>query len=154
MGIKNHLTELGQKMGIERLALDEDNCCRLVFDGSVIVDMEYIEEEQKLYVYSPVCPLPIQDKALFYEDLLKANMFAADTNGSSFAVNEVAGGVILNRVFKPDQMDFNDFCQKLELFVSTVETWMEKLHVEGLETKESKKQEAFLSPDQYTIIRG
>lgn len=149
MKVHDFLAELGQKMGLPQLGLDEDNCCRLVFDETIPVDFEYVESDKVLHLSSAVAPLPIQNKERFYEKLLRANLFGVETGGASFALNAVDSDIILFRSCDIENLDFTDACLILENFIQAAEAWKEKLHDESL-IREPSDDKPFI-PDQYTI---
>ena len=146
------LAALGRQMGIDGLGLDENLTCRLVFDDAVVVDMEYAEAPNTLFLYTNPAPLPIADRAEFYEKLLEANMFGQDTAGAVFAVNEVAGGIVLFYSLDLAGTDFEGFYQALETFVNTAEAWKDKLHSDM--DISPKAPEPMPDYQGQTIIRG
>ena len=73
--------ETGGELGIDNLQLDEDNCCCLSFDSTVL-NMEFDEEQGRLLCYSNVGDIPKHAQAEFYQMLLDANFFGKELAGT------------------------------------------------------------------------
>lgn len=149
MKIQEYLSELAQKLMLPDLKLDDQDCCRLVFDESITVDIEYDDAEKRVFIYSAVAALPVQNKGQIYEDLLRDNLFGRQTAGACFAVNAVDGDIVLYHSCQAETIDFIEFCNWLETFVSTVEFWSDELYKRGMIKEETGKETGF--SDQHII---
>ena len=151
MEIHHFFSELGQQLGLPELKLDDDGCCRLSFDESIQIDFEYDDAQAQLYAFSSLAPLPVQNKARIYEDLLRDNLFGRKTAGASFAINAVDGDIVLFHSCQIGKTDYIEGCNWLEGFIATVEYWKEKLYKTGLIDDQPDSEP--IIPGQY-IIRG
>lgn len=119
------LEQLGSRLGLEGLRFTDEGLCRLVFDSNLVVDLER-DEERGVYVYAAVCPLPIEKREQVYETLLIANMVGT-TGSASFAIDMVAGEVLLRDYYPVHDADVLRFVEALEAFLNFLELWKGKL---------------------------
>lgn len=127
MNIDDLLAELGSKMGLPQLKLDQNKVCRLVFDKKYTVDIEASEDLKTVYVYSALCIIPPENKETLYQSLLEANLFGRGTGGAAFGIDLEMGEVLLSTQLDMDDVDYNKFVQVLESFVNHVEAWTQKI---------------------------
>lgn len=129
MHIDDLLRILSARTGAD-MALNEHGACRLVFDENVVVDMEADEVDDTVYLYTSF-PLPAGEREPLYADLLKANLFGFEAGGAAFALDEMRGEVVLNRVLHVGGMDAELFAGILERFVEAAEDWKTRLEAAG-----------------------
>lgn len=127
MHIENVLKELGNKMGLPNLKLDENKVCRLIFDKKFTIDIEASEDLKIVHLYSAICIIPPENQLKLYESLLEANLFGRGTGGSAFGVDLEMGEILLSRSLEMEKTDYQDFETILEAFVNHVEAWTEKI---------------------------
>ena len=129
MHLNDLLAELGKNMGIPSLKLDENNVCRLVFDKKMTVDMEASSDGKKGYIYSVVCPIPIEtvEKEKLFDALMEANLFGHGTGGSTFAADITAKEILFCRTLEIDKVNFTEFANVLEVFLNNLEIWLDKI---------------------------
>ena len=126
MNANDLLGELGQKMGLGKIEVSDENTCRLIFDDKLIVDFEPSNDGKQLYVYSVLCSVAHGERDGFYRRLLLANLFGRETGGASFGLDDETDEVIMFRSFPLETTDFQVFQEGLEAFLNGLEEWMER----------------------------
>src|SRR5687768_3051537 len=126
MNIPDALAELGAQIGLSDLALDENGLARVVFDGTLTVDFESMDEGRVLHLSSVVAALDGSDReeALF-ERLLQANLLGIATGGAHFSISEGDGEVLLERKLPVEVLACSSFVNAVETFVNHLEGWKE-----------------------------
>lgn len=112
---------LGQHLGIPALALDPSGCCRLVFDGSRLVEMRLAP--QRLLLCANVTGTLGTEQARL---LLQANAWGAGSAGGWFALSE-QGSPCLHFALALEGVTAPQLLNQLELLLNTVETWEQRL---------------------------
>jgi hypothetical protein len=127
MDIRNLLKEMGNQTGLGDIVLDENNVCRLVFDDRLAVDVEALPDGKKFYIHASVGLTPYENRATFFEELLAANLFGQGTAGATLALDRDLGEIILFREFETEKTDYQEFVSALEVFLSRLEYWTERV---------------------------
>ena len=115
-------SQLAARLELSLLKFNNDSVCRLIFDGEFVVDVEWLEASEMLHMYS-VVHSRASDLEPKYLQLLKANLFGRETNGSSFSIDVNRDEVLLIQSFRTTNLDMDVFIKSLELFVDTVSHW-------------------------------
>jgi hypothetical protein len=127
MEFQDILQELGSRMGLRGLCLDDNNVCRLVFDGRLTIDIEPLPERNRLFLHSVVCPLPAEDREGLFAELLEANLFGKATGGASFGLDANLEEILLFRELDLANLDYQGLASELEIFLQQLEIWTEKV---------------------------
>lgn len=122
------LAAIGKMAGLDRLALDDEGVCQLVFDGTTAVDVERSPDGGALHLHSALGPVPSGAGFTFYSMLLAANYFGGQTGGNVLAVLPVEGTVFLCRTAPLEGVDPEEFALMLGEFVRQVRKWTERVH--------------------------
>lgn len=90
MNISGHLrsliSELGSRMNLPALRLDESGGCALEFNERITVSLQYREAENQLWMYAILGHIPDGVPKL-YEKLLQANLFWRHTFGATLSLS-------------------------------------------------------------------
>ncbi|MEW4486745.1 type III secretion system chaperone [Thalassoglobus sp. JC818] len=136
--------QLAARLELSLLKFNDDSICRLIFDGEFVVDVEWVDTSQMLHMYSVVHSRASELEPK-YVQLLKANLFGRETNGSAFSIDINRDEVLLIQSFRTTNLDMDVFIKSLELFVDTVSHWKHLLGKSEIETEyepqESKQSE-------------
>lgn len=127
MNLSELLTELGCKINIDDLALDENNICRLVFDDRIVIDMESLEEEEALFIYTPICRIPSKGELKFYKNMLSANAFCRETGNGFLSLDTESDTIMLQEKIIYDGLSFTAFFNRFEIFVVCAEKWKNRV---------------------------
>ncbi len=128
MNIPDAITELGRQIGLPSLSLNDAGLCRVVFDTTLVVDLESMNDGRTLHLSAVVAPLDtdVQGEG-FYAALLEANLLGVATGGAHFSISMADQEVLFERALDMEGLDFTGFSQAVESFVNHLEGWKEKL---------------------------
>lgn len=126
MDLNSLIQELGQRLGMDGLALDENHSCRLLFDGKIAVQIEKADDDE-FFIHSVVDRIPSEGQAACFEALLDANFLCQKTGHAFFSIDKTDGEILLQQRFSSAGTDAQAFVNELEIFVNVVESWMESL---------------------------
>jgi hypothetical protein len=121
------LCELGVAMNLPQLAFDGNGCARLLVDGELAVNFELDPAHEAIQLYSTIAPLPTEGGEALYLSLLEGNLFVAQTQGATLAVDSLYREVVLCRTVPTHEMDPTSFASLVERFVTAAEEWTQKL---------------------------
>lgn len=121
------LGRLSHSLRLNRLALDEEDHCILLFDDKVILNLELDGERSQLVVYAYLGMAPIEHKERIYEWLLQANYFWNETQGSTLALDRQTQTLVILRAFDLPLRHPENFEDELGIFVESAEHWIRKL---------------------------
>lgn len=116
------VSELGGRIGLPSLALDETGACALAFDGRAQVNFQYRPEREALWLFADLgAPAAGPD---VYEALLRGNYFWKSTLGATLSLSgDEPAHVILTLPVAWRGMDGRRLATVLETFVNTMEDW-------------------------------
>lgn len=118
------IDELGSRMGLDGLALDDDGATSLRFDGRTIVNLQYRPSEEVLLLYTDL-GAPAAGEAL-YGDLLRGNLFWRSTLGATLSLSgDEPPHVILASTVAWRGLDGPRLAARMETFIATAEDWGE-----------------------------
>lgn len=120
--VEENLQHFAQSIGLGELSLNEHDACGLCFDDTLIVNMEYLEEDEALVFVSSVKPMDAHDtaKTELFEKMLSLNLQHHSMQGAFLALNHDKSEVLLIRSLQAS-VDYGSFESTLEKFVNTLE---------------------------------
>ena len=122
--VEENLQRFAEGIGLGELKLNEHGACGLCFDDTLIVNMEYLEEDESLVFVSAVKPVEAhaqaEDKKDLFEKLLFLNLQHHSMQGAYMALNHDKTETLLIRSM-PASIDYGSFESNLEKFVNTLE---------------------------------
>lgn len=130
MYAKDMILELGDKLGLGKLELDENNTCSLVFDNIHAIDMKVTDDGNEIQIFSPVSIVPEKNREAFLCQLMEANLFGQGTGGSLFSVIKEIDLLFMYRKFRLEVSDYQNFEKGLETFLNYLEAWKKKIETE------------------------
>jgi hypothetical protein len=144
VGVDEILAEFGQKTGLGNLKLNEDGLCRLVFDSSLIVDVE--RTASGFVLHSVVGQIPSTEKTQFFEMLLQAN-------GPDHVVGQTAIGIdtnlneaLLYQNFTDMNVSYEFFEKSLDTFLGQIGKWKARLSGDWENFEDETKDEGGPTP--------
>lgn len=128
MKIDDAIGQLGRQMGFE-LALDDNRACRLLFDGTLAVDIEAPRALPDTLVMSCKVAggLPADGREAVLRMLLEANLFGRGTGGGVLAIDDERDEIVLHRTLAMNRADVVDLVDALEQLLQYAEAWIGKL---------------------------
>lgn len=127
MDIPTHLrsliSELGSRMSLPALKLDENGGCALEFDERITVSLQYREPENQLWMYAILGHAP-EGRPELYERLLQANLFWRHTLGATLSLSgDTPPNVVLARPLHLTSLDESSLSNAVETFLNTAIDW-------------------------------
>ncbi len=126
--VVQHLQHFAQSIGLGELKLNEHDACGLCFDDTLIVNMEYLEDDEALVFVASVRPMDAHDSAKteLFEKMLSLNLQHHSMQGAFLALNHDKTEVLLIRSLQAS-CDYGLFESTLEKFVNTLEWCVSEL---------------------------
>jgi hypothetical protein len=123
---RNLIEELGRRLNTA-LALDDAGLARIIVDGTLPVDFELDEANERLLVYSVIGILPAgRAREQFFEELLAANLFGSQTGSCSPAFDRERNELLLWFALAEDA-HVDGVAAALENLVQQAEHWRNRL---------------------------
>ncbi len=142
--VEQHLQHFAQSIGLGELKLNEHDACGLCFDDTLIVNMEYLEDDEALVFVASVRPMITHDspeKTALLEKMCSLNLQHHSMQGAFLALNHDKTEVLLIRSLQAS-CDYGLFESTLEKFVNTLEWCVSELD----ESKQEQASSAKTSP--------
>lgn len=120
--VEENLQRFAEGIGLGELKLNEHGACGLCFDDTMIVNIEYLEDDEAMVFVSSVKRLDPHntDKATLFEKLLFVNLQHHSMQGAFLALNhDKTEALLINSM--PGSLDYGSFESNLEKFVNTLE---------------------------------
>ena len=134
------LNQLARELKLgEPLVLDEKNRCFLMFDETMLVEIEYKTGDNVFYLKGNLGNISESKIKLIYPKLLEANLAWRETNGATLGLQQYSEKVLLVQGVPLATCDYNLFNKSLEVFVNTFEFWIKNL--QEIQTKPTKTDE-------------
>ena len=124
--IDSLIPALGKHVGIPQLNLDDSGWCALFVD-ELVINIEYRDSSEQLFIYTPVGVLPAENREPLYRELLEANCFFRGTQGGCLSVDSGAGVVLLSFSWPVRALCEAELIQLIENVVNVAETWSKRL---------------------------
>lgn len=122
------LTQLGNTLTVGPLTLDErTRSCVLVFDGNLVVNIEYDDSTERLVFSSYLAELPARGAEALLRELLAANLYWHRTRGATLGLEEGTGGVLLTYAHAVVDLDGPKLEAVLQTFVQQAERWSRRI---------------------------
>ncbi len=107
--------------------LDESGYAQLQ-RGSAIIGINVLEERGVLMVFSPVMPVPLAGREVFYRRLLELSFVA--TSDAAFAVNTHRDEVVVRCLRRLSALDYEEFEDILATVGEVADHWDDELSKE------------------------
>ncbi len=134
------LTQLAKELKLnETLALDEKNHCYLMFDDTMLVEIEYKPEDNVFYLKGNLGDISENKIKFIYPKLLEANLAWRETNGATLGLQQYSEKVLLVQSTPLETCNYALFNKSLEIFVNTFEFWVKNL--QEIQIKSNKPNE-------------
>jgi hypothetical protein len=156
MNLADALTEMGNRLGIGDLELDQNGGCLLTFDDDLLIDIEKAEDEPGFYLTATVGAAPTEGREVVFAELLEANLQGRGTGRASLALDGDLDEIVLNRYIDRDDIEVEILEQELEAFLNMLQVWKQRHgagEIGNLRGQTAVAPEAPLRPG-VGIIRG
>ena len=122
MAIEEFITRLGEDLKIDGLQLT-NKMCRLVFDETIEVFIEYVPDFGLIFIHGVVGKAPGKDRGDVYRALLHGALFGVETAGAAFGVDNEQDELLLFTQLKEEGLEYGVFYDNLEAFTDRLEYW-------------------------------
>ncbi len=119
------------------LTLDEKQQCFLMFDDSLLVQIELNTEENDFSFTASLGDVNEWQIKNVYPRLLEANLQWRETSGSTLGVQQFSDRVLLVQHTPLLNCNYEVFEKSLECFIDTFEYWMK--HLKDMQAEKSPK---------------
>jgi Tir chaperone protein (CesT) family len=123
------LAELGGRIGLEGMRLEEDGSAVLMLD-EVVVNMELDDAADRLLLYAGL-GRPTGGWERLYEALLRGNFLWAATRGATLSLEPAGGEVMLQQAVAASGLDGAALESLLEGFADAAESWAGRVAAAG-----------------------
>ena len=122
------LNQLAQELKLEeKLVLDEKNRCFLLFDETMLVEMEYRPDSNTFQFKGNLGNVSENKIKEIYPKLLESNLGWKETNSATLGLQQYSEKVLLVQNIPMEACDYAHFNKHLESFVNTFEYWIKNL---------------------------
>lgn len=121
------LAAYSQHAGIADLKFSADGCARLLFEGSVAIDLEIDPSADRIQLYCVLGPVPAGERETLYRRLLEGNLFGTHTGGAALSIDPVQDEVLLCRQYPVGTVDPSHLAKVLEEFAGVAGHWRQQL---------------------------
>lgn len=122
------IANFGTLLTLPELTLDEhSNSCVLLFDGDIVLNIEFDGETGNLILSAYLNELPLEAPESLLRELMIANLYWHRTDGATLGLEDATNGVILAQARAVTELDDASFEKMVEAFVNQAERW--KKHI-------------------------
>ena len=116
------LTKIGQQMDLDEVVeFEEDNLWVLAFPGDLVVEIDYVEAQNRIYLAANLGKPAEEREAEFYKLLLQYNYLWEETGGARTALD--SEGEVFLVLDLPADLEFTELQACLGNFRQTVPSW-------------------------------
>jgi hypothetical protein len=127
------VANFGSMLTLPELTLDEkSNSCVLLFDGDIVLNIEFDETSGQLILSVYLDELPQHGGEPLLRELMVANLYWHRTDGATLGLEDATNGVILAQARAVTELDDSSFEKMVETFVNQAERW--KKHIAATKT--------------------
>ena len=122
------IANFGTLLTLPELTLDEhSNSCVLLFDGDIVLNIEFDGETGNLILSAYLNELPLEAPEPLLRELMIAMLYWHRTDGATLGHEDATNGVILAQARAVTELDDASFEKMVEAFVNQAERW--KKHI-------------------------
>lgn len=118
------ITALGETIGIPALRFDAQGCCRLLFDGTLMVELRHLPAQERWLLS---CPLRGKAPDGQGQRLLLQGNFCGAGFGGGWAGLDASGQAVLHLPVPQTQASAAVLLAAVELLLSHAERWEKRL---------------------------
>ncbi len=122
------IANFGNMLTLPELTLDEkSNSCVLLFDGDIVLNIEFDDASGQLILSVYLDELPMHGAEPLLRELMIANLYWHRTDGATLGLEEATNGVILAQARGVTELEDASFEKMVETFVNQAERWKKRL---------------------------
>lgn len=120
------VAHLGQLTSLPQLRIDEESGFQIVFDEHFPIDIEFDEDEDRVYV-SALVLAAAQATPAVQTRALTGNGFGLMTGGAAFSLDPVTHDLLLTRAFQLSATTVDAFAAALASLIEATKAWRQDL---------------------------
>lgn len=122
------IANFGTLLTLPELTLDATtNSCVLLFDGDIVLNIEFDEPTGQLILSTYLDELSQDAPDGMLRELMVANLYWHRTDGATLGLEEATNGVILAQARAVTELDDPSFEKLVENFVNQAERWKKRI---------------------------
>jgi hypothetical protein len=148
------IANFGAMLTLPELTLDEkSNSCVLLFDGDIVLNVEFDASTSQLILSVYLDELPQTNAEGLLRELMVANLYWHRTDGATLGLEDATNGIILAQSRTVTDLDDASFEKMVETFVNQAERWKKRIG-EGSRSAELSDAASTLRPPEGAHIFG
>lgn len=137
------ISNFGVLLTLPELTLDEkSNSCVLLFDGDIVLNVEYDDPTAQIILSVYLDELPAGGAEPLLRELMIANLYWHRTDGATLGLEDATSGVIMAQARSVTDLDDASFEKMVETFVNQAERWKKRIAA----VKSSGPEQASFAP--------
>jgi hypothetical protein len=122
------IANFGTLLTLPELTLDAaTNSCVLLFDGDIVLNIEFDEPTGQLILSAYLDELSQDSPESMLRELMVANLYWHRTDGATLGLEDATNGVILAQARAVTELDDPTFEKLVENFVNQAERWKKRI---------------------------
>lgn len=122
------IANFGKVLTLPDLKLDDkSNSCVLLFDGDIVLNIEFDDATAQLILSVYLDQLPEAKAEALLRELMVANLYWHRTDGATLGLEEGTQGLILAQARSVTDLDDASFEKLVETFVNQSERWKKRI---------------------------
>lgn len=122
------IANFGKVLTLPDLKLDDkSNSCVLLFDGDIVLNIEFDDATAQLILSVYLDQLPEVKAEALLRELMVANLYWHRTDGATLGLEEGTQGLILAQARSVTDLDDPAFEKLVETFVNQSECWKKRI---------------------------
>ncbi len=122
------ITNFGAMLSLPELTLgDKSSSCVLLFDGDIVLNIEFDEATGQVILSVYLDELPPGASESLLRELMVANLYWHRTDGATLGLEDATNGVILAQSRTVNELDDASFEKMVETFVNQAERWKKRI---------------------------
>lgn len=122
------IANFGKVLTLPDLKLDDkSNSCVLLFDGDIVLNIEFDDATAQLILSVYLDQLPEVKAETLLRELMVANLYWHRTDGATLGLEEATQGLILAQARSVADLDDASFEKLVETFVNQSERWKKRI---------------------------
>lgn len=125
----NLVADFGKMLTLPSLVLDDTtNSCVLVFDGDLLLNIEYDDVGERMVFSVYLEALSAEGAEPLLRELMGANLYWHRTRGATLCLEEGTNGVILIYARSVTELDASSFETLVENFLIQADKWRARIN--------------------------
>ncbi len=122
------ISNFGSMLTLPELRLDDkSNSCVLLFDGDIVLNIEFDDASGQMILSAYLDELPDSQPEAILRELMVANLYWHRTDGATIGLEESTQGLILAQARSVTDLDDASFEKLVETFVNQSERWKKRV---------------------------